>query len=144
MAYNFEYITNLEYKVKSLTAKLNNFKSGETYIVMYSEFKKQLKAKDREIKALKLQLGNAHNQTITNRKNWMIVTEDLAKEYSLALKQKDRKNSKLEKRALKAETQLIKTKDKLQEKRTELYKTLTELEEQKEKNKNWFFIKTTK
>ncbi len=135
MAYNFEYITNLEYKVKSLTAKLNNFKSGETYIVMYSEFKKQLKAKDREIKALKLQLGNAHNQTITNRKNWMIVTEDLAKEYSLALKQKDRKNSKLEKRALKAETQLIKTKDKLQEKRTELYKTLTELEEQKEKNK---------
>lgn len=130
----FEYTTNLEYKVKSLTAKLNTFESGEKYVVMRSECKKQLTAKDKQIKKLKRDLEKAHRQTITVCKNWTEVIEDLEKEHAKALKKKERKIMELEKKVLKAEVALAKTKDKLQEKTEELYQKLTELEEQKEKN----------
>ena len=39
---NFEHITHLQYKVKSLTFQVESFKSGEKYVSMRSEFAKQL------------------------------------------------------------------------------------------------------
>jgi len=131
---NFEAVTNLEYKVRSLAAKVKSFESGEKYTVIASEFNKKLSAKDREINRLKQILEKAHRQIITNRKNWTEVTEDLEKEHSNELKKKDRKIKELEKRTLKAEKSLDLTKDKLHDKTKELYQALTELEEQKEKN----------
>lgn len=131
---NFEAITRLEYKIKSLSAKVKSFKSGEKYTVMASEFNKKLRAKDREINRLKQELENAHRQIITNRKHGEEVTEDLEKEHSKELKEKDRKINKMEKRALKAETALAVTKDKYHDKTKELYQALTELEEEKGKN----------
>lgn len=131
---NFEYITNLEYKVKSLTAKLNSFESGEKYVVMRLEFNKQLTAKDRKIKKLKRDLAEAYCQTVTVRKNWMLVSEDIDKEHFKELKEKDRKIKELEIRVLKAETALAETKDKLRDKTKELYQALIELEEEKGKN----------
>lgn len=131
---NFEFITSLEYKVKSLAAKLDLFESGEKYIAMRSEFSKQLIAKDRTIKGMKLDLAEAHLQTIIVRKNWMQVTEDIDKEYCKEIKKKDRRTKELEARALKAETELAQTKDKLHNKMKELYQAFTELEAEQGKN----------
>ena len=131
---NFEYITNLEYKVKSLTAKLNLFESGEKYVVMRSDCSKQLVAQDRKIKKIKLELAEAHCQTVNVRKNWMQVSEDIDKEHSKELKEKDLKIENLEIKAFKFEIALAETKDKLHDKSKELYQALIELEEEKGKN----------
>jgi hypothetical protein len=132
---NFEANTIFDYKFKILTEKVKSFESGEKYIVMASEFKKKLRAKDREINRLKQELEGTHRQIITNRKHWEEATEDLEKEHSKLLKKKDHEINKMEKRALKAETALDVEKDKLHDKTKDLYQVKTELEEEKEKNK---------
>ena len=131
---NFEYITNLQYKVKNLTSQVKAFESGEKYVTMYSEFKKQLSAKDREIAKLKCELADVHCQMVTVRKNWMQVLEDMENEHAEGLKEKDRKIKELEKRNMNIESMLNSTKDSLREKNRELYQTMTELEEEKGKN----------
>lgn len=130
----FEYITNLQYKVIALTERVKAFESGEKYVKMYSEFKKQLSQKDREISKLKCELSDAHLQTVTVRKNWMEVIEDMEKEHARELQKKDCKIKALEERVLKTEITLDSTKDNLREKNKELYQVLIELEEEKGKN----------
>ena len=134
MNINFEYITNLQYKVKSLISQVKAFESGEKYATMYSEFKKQLSAKDLEISRLKRELADAHCQIVTARKNWMQVIEDMEIEHEKELKEKDRKIKKLEERVFKVEGMLDSARDKLKEKNVELYQVMIELEEEKGKN----------
>ena len=67
MKVDFEYFTNLQYKVKILTAKVEAFESGETYITLRQTFEKLLRAKDQENRALKEELAKAHSQMVTVR-----------------------------------------------------------------------------
>ena len=131
---NFEYITNLQYKVKNLSDQVKAFESGEKYTTMYSKFKNQLSAKDREITKLKYELAQAHNQIVTARNNWMQVLEDMENEHINQLQKKDNKIDELEKRVFKTEGMLNLAKDNLRDKNIELYKALTELEEEKGRN----------
>lgn len=131
---NFEFITNLQYKVKSLRARVQAFESGDKYKAMQSEFKTQLSEKEREILRLKAELADAHSRIVTARQNWTQVFDDLEKEYVKELQKKDRKLKELEERALKAERQLDDTKTKLKGKRRELYQAKTEFEEEQGKN----------
>lgn len=131
---NFDFITNLQYKVKSLTHRIETFESGEKFATMQSEFKKQLSKKDREIRLLKLELGEAHRQTVTIRNSWFQVFEDMEKEHIREQQQKDSRITALEKRILEVESQLDAEKDKCKEKNEELYRVKTELEEEKGKN----------
>ena len=50
---NFEFITNLQYKIKSLSARVAAFESEKKYTDMMATFETQLKKKEREIKKLK-------------------------------------------------------------------------------------------
>lgn len=135
MTSNFEYTKNLQYKVKVLTARLSAFESGEKYISMTSEFKSQISIKDREIKALKNELADAHANTVTVRNWYQEVIEDLEIE-NIKLKNKhERETEKLKERILKLEIRVDDGKDKLLEKSRELYQALTELDEEKEKNR---------
>lgn len=131
---NFEFITNLQYKVKSLTAQVKAFESGEKYEVIRSKFEKQLSTKDREIRKLKRELADAHCQTVTVRENWLQVIEEIEKEHAKELLEKDRRIKTLENRALMAESMLDAARDKFREKNKELYQAMTELEEEKGKN----------
>ena len=133
MDIHFEYITNLQYKVKTLTAQLKAFETGEKYITMKSELRTQLSAKDREIKSLKLELADAHCQTVTVRKSWMQVIEDVEKEHDKALQVKNRIIKSLEERAQRAERLLDEHKCKLRDKNKELYQVKVELEDEKGK-----------
>jgi len=53
---NFGFISSLQYQVKSLTERVRAFEAGDKYVTMWSEFKKQLSAKDQENKKLKNEL----------------------------------------------------------------------------------------
>jgi hypothetical protein len=132
---NFEYITNLQYKVKNLTSQVQGFQSGEKYVSMYSEFSKQLSAKDRKIKKLKSELSFAHCETVTVRNNWMQVLEDVSNEHEKELQKKERQIKRLEEKLLLTQQQLDETRDKLNAKNIELYGVKTELEEQKGTNR---------
>nr|WP_302168285.1 hypothetical protein [uncultured Schaedlerella sp.] len=104
MKVDFEYFTNLQYKVKILTAKVEAFESGETYITLRQTFEKLLRAKDQENRALKEELAKAHSQMVTVRNHWFEAIDDMKKEKRL-------------------------------QKTRELYEALTELEEEREKNR---------
>ncbi len=127
---NFGYITNLQYKVKSLTFQVESFKSGEKYVSMRSEFAKQLAARDREIKKVKSELADAHCETVTVRQNWMQVFEDISKEHEKVLGEKERIIKKLKDQIFATQRQLDETRNKLNDKTIELYQVKTELEEQ--------------
>ena len=131
IAANFEHVTNLQYKVKALTFKVQSFESGEKYLSMRSEHSRQIAAKDRKIKKLKSDLSDAHCETVTVRKNWMQVFEDISKEHKKELQNKDNKIKELEDRLIATQQQLDEAKDKLRDKNVELYQVKTELEDQK-------------
>jgi len=129
----FEFITNLQYKAKTLSAELESFKSGEKYIKMNSNFDKQLAAKDQAVKKLGQELAKANSEIIKIRNMWFEVFEDMEKEHRKKLLEKDLQIKKLEEKLLKWEEALDDTKGKLKEKTIELYEAKTELEEEKEK-----------
>ncbi len=130
----FKFMTNLQYKVKSLTSRIEAFESGEKYVKLHGEFKQQLAAKDREIKKLKLELGNAHKETVTVRNNWLQVMDDIQNEYAKAIQDKECINETLQKRTLKAERRVDELKDENLELKRECYAVKTELEEERDKN----------
>jgi hypothetical protein len=133
MKANFEHITNLQYKVKALGARVQAFESGEKYASMKSAFNTQLSAKDREIRRLKSELAKSHAQLITMRHSWSQVFDDLDKEHAKELERKDRVLKMMEERALNAERQRDDAKTKITEKSRELYQAKSELEDEKEK-----------
>ena len=131
---NFEYMSNLQYKVKVLDSRLQAFESGEKYKSMKSAFKAQLSHKDREIRNIKVELANARSQLVTMRHEWLKVFDDLEKEHAKELEKKDRKIKEMEERALRAERQRDDSKANLKEKTLELYSVKTELEDERGKN----------
>jgi len=134
MNLNFEFIANLQYKVKNLSARVRAFESGDKYITMKSEFKTQLSGKDQEIRRLKIEVADAHCETVTARKNWIQVFDDLENEHVNELQIRDREIEALKTKLQKTEDILAETMDKLREKIKEQYQSLTELEEEKGKN----------
>lgn len=134
MSINSEHNFRLQCKVKSLTAQVKGFKSGKKYVKLRSEYEKQLAKKGREIKKLKKELSDAHARSITSRKNWMEVFEDVEKERGKELRESGREKDALEKRALKAERERDALRDTLTKKNQQLYEVKTELEEEKGKN----------
>lgn len=130
---NFEYTTKLQYQVKHLTSQVQSFLSGEKYVSMKQDFQNQLAAKNREIKSLKSELGKAHCATVTMRKQWMEVFEDVTKENEKQSRRKNDEIKRLNKQILELHQQLNASKDKLKDKTVELYQIKTELEEEKGK-----------
>ena len=129
----YEYLTNLQYKVKSLTTQISDFKSGEKYVKMQTECKSQLAAKDREIRNLKRELADAHRQVVDVRKIWEQIVDDLEEGHSKELLKKDREIKELKEKVFETQTMLDAEKDKSREKTKELYQVKTELEDEKGK-----------
>jgi len=130
----YEFTTNLQYKVKALAARVASFESGEKYVNMETEFKRQLAAKDRDIRKIKLELADANKRMVTVRKNLQQVVEDMEEEHSKALKEKERAIKAMEARALRAERRVDELKDENLILKRECYAIETELEEERGKN----------
>lgn len=135
MRINFEYVTNLQYKVKALQAQLEAYESGEAYQRQKNAYEKRLREKDRMIEALKKELARSHAETISVRNQWMEVFEDLEKEHQKALREEQRKTARMEKRMIAAQKGEDRWHEKWKQQQAELYAAKTELEEEKEKNR---------
>jgi len=134
MDLRFEYITNLQYRVKALDARVRAFESGEKYKVMKAEAKAQLAEKDREITKLKIELGDANSRAVSIRKNYQQTIEDMEDEYKKRLAGRDREIKALEKKLLDTQIMLDAEKDKSRDRARELYNAKIELEDEKGKN----------
>lgn len=135
MRINFEYVSNLQYKVKALQAQVEAYESGEAYRRQKEEYEKRLREKDRIIASLKKELARSHAETVTVRNQWMEVFEDLEKEHRKALAKEQRKNARMKKRMLMAQKGEDRWHEKWKEQQEVLYAVQTELEEEKEKNR---------
>jgi hypothetical protein len=131
----FEYMANLQYKVRDLSFQVRGFETGEKYVSMKAGFKAQLAEKDKGIRSLKAELADANAGTITVRENWLGVIADMEKAHAKELKAKDSRIRVLENRLLELERQRDEAKDKLLEKAKELYAVKTELEDERGRNK---------
>jgi len=130
----FEFITDLQYKVKHLQHEVDAFKSGEKYVKMNSSFQAMLDERNREVKKLRNELADSRSEMVTVRNNWMQVFEDLQEEHAKAIHNKERINKALEERALKAERRVDELKDENLALKREHYAIQTELEEERAKN----------
>jgi hypothetical protein len=135
MSIYFEYFANLQYKVKTQTAQLKAFESGEKYVKMRTEFHKQLSQKNRTINKLKTEVAAANTRTITVREYWSEIFDDLEKEHAKEQKKKDARIVKLEKLLLEAQIKIDEWKTKFIEKNKELYQVKAELEEETDRTK---------
>ena len=102
---------------------------------MNSEHKNIERYYECQIRKLKQELAQAHRETITVRKNWWEVSEDVAKEHQKELRKKDHEIEKLTKRNLELERQLDGAKEKYRKRNLEYYAVASALEEEQGKNK---------
>ena len=112
---NFETITNLQYRVKSLEAQVRAFRTGEKYTEMTERTRLMAKGKDSVIKKLRSELSSMERALSDMRGKWFQVTEDIEKEHERELARKDALLKKENERALKAERALDEAKDRLLE-----------------------------
>jgi len=134
--WGYEWFSNLQYKVKSLTERVKEFESGEKYVRMKVSFKALLAAKDKIIQKLKNELADANARVVTVRENWLGVIADMEKQHVKELKAKDGRIKELWDRAIEVERQRDDANAKCLEKTRELYQLKAELEEEREKNQN--------
>lgn len=131
----FNKLTTLQYQVKALSREMDAFKSGEKYQKMNSEHKNIVRYYECQIRKLKQELAQARRETITVRKNWWEVSEDVAKEHQKELQKKDHEIEKLTKRNLELERQLDCANEKYRNRNLEYYAVASALEEEQGKNK---------
>jgi hypothetical protein len=131
---NFEFNTYLQYKVKSLGARVQAFESGEKYKDMRSDFDSRLSEKNREIKKLKNELAQANCRIINVRNKWMQTNDDLVKEHAKELSKKEQEIKKLEKLLLETQIKLDEEREKHRGKAREMYQAMAELEDERGKN----------
>ena len=129
----FEYMTNLQYKVKSLAAQVEAFKAEDGYQRLENYYRDCLTAKDREIKGLKRELAEVRVRYTDVRNNWQEVIEDMEKEHAKELRQKDREICVLQRQLWDAQNIIGEQKEKLLAQKKELYQAQTELEDEKGK-----------
>ena len=130
----YEYVTNLQYRNKSLKTQVEAFESGEKYTVMKASFNAQFAAQSGIIRGLKAEVAKLNSQIVTVRQYWSEVFDDMENEHKKELAAKDGELKKMEDRALKAERQRDEALDKLREAKKETYRALTELEDERGKN----------
>ena len=119
--------SDLLFRVKLLTDKVAAWESGEKYIKMQEEHRKETAAKDRRIKQLEKEIARAHAETINVRNKWFQTCDDVVKEKELALERKDRELRQMKECMWEAQRQRDEALDKFRDKNLKLYEVETQL-----------------
>ena len=80
MRFDYDHVTNLEYKVRAQKLRIREFESGERYTKLKKQHEAEIRKKDAEISRLKKELASANARIITNRNHLMEAMEDVLKE----------------------------------------------------------------
>ena len=135
MRVNFESFSALQYRNKALSRQVEEFKSGEKYIKMEADYKKLLRFHNQEMKRMKQELARAHSETVTVRRYWGEVMDDLDKEHQAEVSRLIAEIKRLKKENLDLTRQRDTAKDKLKERTQQYYDAAAQLEEERGKNK---------
>ena len=100
MRINFESYSALQYRNRALSRQVEEFKSGEKYVMMEADYKKLLRFHNQEMKRMERELAKAHSETITVRRYWSEVMDDLDKEHQAEVSRLLAKIERLEKKKL--------------------------------------------
>lgn len=133
MRFDYDHVTNLEYKVRAQKLRIREFESGERYAKLKKQHGTELRKKDSEIGRLKKELASANARIITNRNHFMEAMEDVLKEKEDLRLEMERKLKKEQEHRYKAEARIDEVMDRLsrkQEKLDEAYARIEELEGQ--------------
>jgi len=65
----YDWIMNLQYKVKNLAERVKDFESGETYVKLKVEYNTLVEALERKIRKLQNQLADANASNVTMRRS---------------------------------------------------------------------------
>mgnify|MGYP002860408933 CR=1 FL=1 len=116
-----EYIWFLKSKISIQERQIEAYKNGSKFVALRDEYETVCRELNRKIKKLEEELSKSHTETVTVRKYWSEIFDDLEKEHQAEIESYKRTLSKMEARALKAEHQVDVLKDKLTEERREKY-----------------------
>ena len=130
----YEIMTTYQYRLKSLSFQLNEFRTGQKYLDMKEFHISQLAVKEREIKYLKAEIADAHAEIITMRKYWSQIFDDIEESHAEELSKKDIVIRTLEKTNIELHQRIDEEKDKRKALLSELYQVKTELEKEQGKN----------
>lgn len=132
---DFEAVSVLQYRNRSLSKQVEEFKSGERYVRMEEENKRLVRFHNREMERMEYELSKAHSETVTVRRYWSEVMDDLDKEHKAEIRRLLSEVERLKKENIELARQRDDAKDKLRERNREYYAQATELEEERGKNK---------
>ena len=130
-----EYIWFLKFRNSVLRRQVKSYQNGNAFKRLRDDYETIIHKKDVQIKMLEHDVAKAQNETVSSRKAWSDVFDDLEKEHKKELDEKDREIARLKERILEVERQRDSALDKARDKQLEIYRIGTELEEVKGKNK---------
>jgi len=130
----FDFVTTLQYRLKSYAHRLREFETGEKYVSMKADIRRINEYYEREVKGLKSKLADANAHEISMGSKWMQVITDMEKEHKKGLAAKDMALREMEERALRAERARDALMDQVRDSKKELYGVKVELEDTKERN----------
>lgn len=132
--YESDYIWYLKFQNKNLKSQLESYKNGNKFRNLRSEYETLLKEKDKKIKRLEAELTSSHAETVTVRKYWSEIFDDVEAERKKAVLKANAETKKAIERALKAERKIDILEEKLKAERLEKYAIGEELEKLKALN----------
>ena len=96
-------VSDLLFHMKLLKDKVNAFESGEKYVQMQEQHRKDVAFLNRRITELEDEVARAHAETISVRNKWFEACEDVLKEKESELLRKDRELKRMEEKMPEAE-----------------------------------------
>lgn len=127
----------LRIRLKAAEDKVLSFESGEKYVRMQEQFKAAFREQNATIRRLEHELGRAHAQTVSVRKKWSEIFDDVYRDANAGKFALRREIARLEQRVLEVERQrdaaLEKLRDEKRDKNHGLYELKTALYEAEQK-----------
>ena len=134
MYIDFETVSALQYRNRALLKQVEDFESGERYARLERENQRLICFHNREMKRMKQELAKAHSETVTVRRYWGEVMDDLDKEHRAEIRRLLAVIERQRKENLEMARQRDAAKDKLRERNQDYYAIAAELEEERGKN----------
>ena len=131
MRFDYDHVTNLEYKVRALKLRIREFESGERYTKLRKQHESEIRKKDSVIGRLKKELASAHTDIITNRNRFMEAMEDVLKEKEdlrLEMERRLKKEQELRYRAEAKTDEVLECLSQKQKKLDDAYERIEDLE----------------
>lgn len=133
--YTSDYIWDLKLQNRCLKNQLNAFRNGHAYQLLLRFVDHVTRKKNAEIKALNRKLATAINETISSRKAWSDIFDDIERERKKERESWNREKIRLEERNLTVERQRDTAKDEAKEWRHKYYEQSAEIERLQGENK---------